>query len=111
MPTYEYICRSCGHEFELMQKMTDPPRKRCPRCRKAVERKIGSGAGLLFKGSGFYITDYRSSDYKAKAKAESGGDKGGKAEGGKGGTSGGGATGGSSGETGSGTSAKPKGKD
>jgi putative FmdB family regulatory protein len=72
MPSYDYVCTSCGHEFELVQKMTDPPRKRCPKCRKKVERKIGAGAGLLFKGSGFYITDYRSSEYRAKEKAESG---------------------------------------
>jgi putative FmdB family regulatory protein len=70
MPTYDYRCLSCKHEFELVQKMSDPPRKRCPKCGKKVERLIGSGAGLLFKGSGFYITDYRSSEYKAKAKAE-----------------------------------------
>lgn len=70
MPTYEYECTKCAHEFELVQKMSDPPKKRCPECRGKVIRKIGAGAGLLFKGSGFYITDYRSEDYKSKAKAE-----------------------------------------
>jgi putative FmdB family regulatory protein len=71
MPTYEYECTKCGHRFELFQKMTDAPRKRCPRCRGAVRRLIGAGAGLIFKGSGFYITDYRSKDYHDKAKADS----------------------------------------
>jgi len=71
MPTYDYRCTVCGHRFELVQKMSEPPRKRCPKCGKKVERLIGAGAGLLFKGSGFYITDYRSPEYQAKAKAES----------------------------------------
>jgi len=71
MPTYEYLCSSCGHRFELVQRMSDPPRKRCPECGKKVDRLIGAGAGLLFKGSGFYITDYRSREYQAQAKAES----------------------------------------
>jgi len=70
MPTYDYVCTSCGHEYELFQKMTEEPKKRCPKCRSKVERKIGSGAGLIFKGSGFYITDYRSEDYKKKAKSD-----------------------------------------
>ena len=81
MPTYDYVCAKCGHEFELVQKMTDPPKQRCPKCRGKVERKIGSGAGLIFKGSGFYITDYRSKDYVAKAKAESGTGSGGDTKG------------------------------
>ena len=72
MPSYEYICQNCGYEFELIQKMSDPPRKLCPRCHKKVTRKVGAGAGILFKGSGFYATDYRSPDYKAKEKAEKG---------------------------------------
>jgi putative FmdB family regulatory protein len=80
MPTYEYRCLSCKHEYELVQRMSDPPRKRCPKCGKKVERLIGAGAGLLFKGSGFYITDYRSPEYQAKAKAESS-PAGGKADG------------------------------
>jgi len=73
MPTYDYVCTKCGHEFELVQRITDPPRSRCPKCRGKVERKIGAGAGLLFKGSGFYITDYRKPDYKAKEKADKSG--------------------------------------
>ena len=70
MPTYDYVCTKCGHEFELVQKMTDPPKSRCPKCRGKIERKIGSGAGIIFKGSGFYITDYRNQDYKTKEKAD-----------------------------------------
>ena len=57
MPTYEYQCPA-GHEFELFQKMSDKPRAKCPTCGKAASRKISGGAGLVFKGSGFYITDY-----------------------------------------------------
>ena len=57
MPTYEYECPE-GHEFELIQKMSEKPRAKCPVCGKAATRKISGGAGLVFKGSGFYITDY-----------------------------------------------------
>ena len=57
MPTYEYSCPA-GHEFQLLQKMSDKPRAKCPVCGKAATRKISGGAGLVFKGSGFYITDY-----------------------------------------------------
>ena len=57
MPTYEYECPE-GHEFELFQKMSERPRAKCPVCGKAAERRISGGAGLVFKGSGFYITDY-----------------------------------------------------
>lgn len=71
MPTYEYECRKCGHTFEKFQRISEPALKRCPTCRGAVRRVLGSGAGLLFKGSGFYITDYRSDGYKKSAKAES----------------------------------------
>jgi len=70
MPTYEYECESCGHEFELFQKMSDPPCDSCPECEALVRKKIGAGAGLIFKGSGFYITDYRSDAYKKQAQAE-----------------------------------------
>ncbi len=73
MPTYEYVCRKCGHEFEQFQSIKDEPLKRCPKCKGAVKRKIGTGGGLLFKGSGFYITDYRSESYKQGAKSESAG--------------------------------------
>ena len=73
MPTYEYKCDACGYQFERFQSITADPIKRCPECGKAkVKRLIGTGAGLIFKGSGFYITDYRSDDYKKKASAESG---------------------------------------
>ena len=69
MPTYEYRCKACGHEFELFQLITEEPAKECPTCGGEVERLI-SVAGLLFKGSGFYITDYRSDSYKKAASAD-----------------------------------------
>ena len=72
MPTYEYECDKCGHRFELFQSMSEEPRKRCPKCRGKVRRLIGSGAGMIFKGSGFYTTDYRSQGYKEQKKKESG---------------------------------------
>jgi len=73
MPTYEYECSNCGHKFEKFQSITAWPIKKCPACGKnTAQRLIGTGAGLIFKGSGFYITDYRSESYKEKAKAESG---------------------------------------
>ncbi|MDO8541856.1 MAG: zinc ribbon domain-containing protein [Opitutaceae bacterium] len=60
MPTYEYVCQKCGHAFEAFQSMRDEPLKKCPECRKpALKRLVGSGAGLIFKGTGFYITDYK----------------------------------------------------
>jgi len=71
MPTYDYQCEKCGYSFELFQRMTDRPRKFCPECQGKVRRLLGTGAGLLFKGSGFYVTDYRSDRYKQAAKAES----------------------------------------
>jgi putative FmdB family regulatory protein len=71
MPTYEYECTKCGYVFERFQSMTDEPVKRCPECRCKVRRLLGTGAGIIFKGSGFYQTDYRSSDYQAAAKKES----------------------------------------
>src|SRR3954454_18803056 len=70
MPTYDYRCRKCGHTFELFHSMKDDAIKRCPKCRGRADRVPGGGAGLLFKGSGFYITDYRSSSYKEGAKQE-----------------------------------------
>jgi len=73
MPTYEYHCDACGHDFEKFQSITADPIKKCPKCGKnKVRRLIGTGAGLIFKGSGFYITDYRDKSYGDKAKAESG---------------------------------------
>lgn len=59
MPTYEYECNDCSHHFEKFQKMTDEPIKVCPKCNGNVKRLINSGAGLIFKGSGFYVTDYK----------------------------------------------------
>ena len=59
MPTYDYECSVCGHRFEAFQKMTDEPLKKCPSCEGGVRRLIGAGCGLIFKGSGFYITDYK----------------------------------------------------
>lgn len=60
MPTYEYACPSCGHQFEKFQSMKDAPLKECPACgKKKVKRLVGGGAGLIFKGTGFYITDYK----------------------------------------------------
>lgn len=70
MPTYDYRCHKCGHLFELLQSMKDEPIKVCPQCGGEVERLIGAGAGLIFKGSGFYITDYRSESYKKAEKAD-----------------------------------------
>lgn len=70
MPTYEYECAKCGNVFDHFQKISDPPVKRCPRCRGKVVRKPGAGAGIIFKGSGFYATDYRSESFKKAAKAE-----------------------------------------
>jgi len=70
MPTYEYVCQKCRHEFEQFQSIKDKPLSRCPKCKGKVQRKIGSGAGLIFKGSGFYITDYRSDSYKQAAKSD-----------------------------------------
>ena len=62
MPTYDYACPKCGHTFEQFQQMSDLPLKRCPKCKRlGVKRLIGGGAGLIFKGTGFYITDYKKS--------------------------------------------------
>jgi putative FmdB family regulatory protein len=72
MPTYDYLCDSCGHEFEAFESITADPRTECPECKQPrLRRKIGPGAAILFKGSGFYQTDYRSESYKKAAKAES----------------------------------------
>lgn len=71
MPTYDYRCNACGHEFELFQSMKETSKKKCPVCAKnALVRLIGTGACVLFKGSGFYETDYRSDSYKKAAKSE-----------------------------------------
>jgi len=67
MPTYEYECQKCAHTFELFQGMNDKRRQRCPECRGKLTRLFGTGAGVIFKGSGFYQTDYRSSEYTTAA--------------------------------------------
>ena len=72
MPTYEYLCEACGHEFELFESIKAKPTNACPKCsKKKAQRRISGGAGLLFKGAGFYTTDYRSSSYKSSAKSDS----------------------------------------
>lgn len=71
MPTYEYECDACGHTMEKFQPITEKPLRRCPECKNLkLRRLIGAGAAIIFKGSGFYETDYRSEDYKSKAKQE-----------------------------------------
>jgi putative FmdB family regulatory protein len=85
LPTYEYQCQKCGHRFSEFQKITDPPIKNCPKCRKrkCVEQIISGGSGLIFKGSGFYVTDYKGKSPNSapapsdRGKADSGGEKGG----------------------------------
>lgn len=71
MPTYEYRCPKCGTDFEKFQRMSDDPVAECPNCGADAERRLSGGAGLLFKGSGFYITDYRSDSYKKAANSDS----------------------------------------
>jgi putative FmdB family regulatory protein len=71
MPTYDYACDACRHEFEVFEPISAQPRKKCPKCKKSKLRRLfGAGAGLIFKGSGFYQTDYRSESYKKAAEAE-----------------------------------------
>ncbi|MEO8399195.1 MAG: FmdB family zinc ribbon protein [Ignavibacteriaceae bacterium] len=64
MPTYDYVCNNCGYKFELFQKMSDEAIKECPKCKGNVKRLIGTGAGTIFKGSGFYQTDYKNTTQK-----------------------------------------------
>jgi|SRR5215468_7133363 len=72
MPTYEYLCEGCGHRFDEFQSFKDEPLKLCPACKEEKLRRLfGTGAAILFKGSGFYETDYRSDSYKQAAKADS----------------------------------------
>ena len=86
MPTYAYRCRSCGHTFEEFHSIRDERPRRCPRCKGRAARVPSGGAGLLFKGSGFYVTDYRSRSYRQGAKQEkSAGEAGGKTSGAAGG--------------------------
>ncbi len=71
MPTYDYSCDACGHTFEEFQSFSEQPLKKCPECKKNnLRRLIGTGAAILFKGTGFYQTDYRSDSYKSAAKAD-----------------------------------------
>lgn len=79
MPTYDYVCDACQHEFELFQSISEPVKRKCPECGKQKLRRLfGTGAAVMFKGSGFYETDYRSESYKKAAakdkSSESGGD-------------------------------------
>ena len=114
MPTYEYRCEKCAQTFEAFQSMKDAPYKVCPKelCRQPewgqgpVKRLLGTGAGLIFKGSGFYITDYRSPGYKEAAKKESGSSSGSGGTGTTGGGNAGSKPGGSTGTGGSGAPAK-----
>lgn len=82
MPTYEYACDACGHQFEQYQPITQDPLRVCPECgKRKLNRLLGAGGGIIFKGGGFYQTDYRSESYKKAAEAEkSGGTTGGKSE-------------------------------
>jgi putative FmdB family regulatory protein len=78
MPTYDYECDACGHEFELFQGINDPVQRKCPKCGKLKLRRLfGTGAAVVFKGSGFYQTDYRSDSYKKAAEKEKKGADGG----------------------------------
>ncbi len=71
MPTYDYVCEGCGHAFELFQQMSAPHETTCPECsEESLKRLVGTGAGVLFKGSGFYETDYRSASYKKAAESD-----------------------------------------
>lgn len=85
MPTYEYVCQKCNHAFEQFQSMNDAPLKKCPQCKKAgLKRLIGGGAGLIFKGTGFYITDYKNKKQPGEksggSETTSGGGKSGESE-------------------------------
>lgn len=72
MPTYDYLCDACGHKFELFQSISDPLQRKCPQCKKLKLRRLfGTGGAVVFKGSGFYQTDYRSDSYKKAASADS----------------------------------------
>jgi putative FmdB family regulatory protein len=70
MPTYEYECTGCGHRFEEFQSITAEPLEACPQCGRKLRRLFGNGAGVIFRGSGFHQTDYRSKEYTERAKAE-----------------------------------------
>jgi putative FmdB family regulatory protein len=76
MPTYEYQCQKCGNTFELLQKMSDKPVSECPKCKGKVKKLISGGTGLIFKGTGFYSTDYKKSSAASSTKSESAHNKG-----------------------------------
>ena len=80
MPTYEYQCKKCNYRFEEFQNISEKPLSRCPQCGGRVQRLIGAGAGFLFRGSGFYVTDYRSESYKKAERSEKSEPKGEKKE-------------------------------
>jgi putative FmdB family regulatory protein len=111
MPTYEYQCDACEHNFDEFQSMSEPALTKCPKCgKKKLRRVFGAGAAVIFKGAGFYQTDYRSDSYKQAAKAdqEAAGKSGGTAD--SAGKADGAGTGGSNGTASNGESAKAKGK-
>jgi putative FmdB family regulatory protein len=84
MPTYDYVCDACGDKFELFQSINDPVKRKCAKCGKQkLRRLIGAGAAIMFKGSGFYQTDYRSEGYKKRAAADKPPSEGGDSSGGK----------------------------
>lgn len=70
MPTYDYECQKCGHIFEVFQSIKEAPKKTCPQCKGRIKRLLGTGAGIIFKGSGFHSTDYRTPNYTEAAKKE-----------------------------------------
>ena len=72
MPTYVYECKKCEYRFEVLQSIADPPRKRCPKCRSAVRRVLMPGGGLIFRGTGFYITDYKHKEPRQMREREEG---------------------------------------
>jgi putative FmdB family regulatory protein len=76
MPTYDYKCTQCGYDFEMFQSMSEDHIKKCPECEGIVRRLVGGGSGLIFKGSGFYLTDYgKGKDQKKKADGQNGKEK------------------------------------
>lgn len=76
MPTYQYLCKNCGHELEELQAITEPPLVHCPKCgQDTLARVVGSGAGLIFKGSGFYLTDYVKNEGKKSSTEKAKGEK------------------------------------
>lgn len=106
MPTYDYECSKCGHRFEVFHSMSDETLQRCPKCKGRAKRVPSAGAGLLFKGSGFYITDYRSASYEEKARQDKAGSEPAAAQSNKSSESAG-ASSGDAPAAGAGTTAKP----